>query len=490
MKNIIKISITIIAITSIFSFNKVNAQSNILYGMGNIPQTVNTNPAHQPNCSFYLGFPALSNIYANLNNSSLTLNTIFEPKPTVPDSFFIDINEIEKQIKPMNYLNIEENISLIDFGFRIANGFYFTFTISNKTTENFGFSNSLIDLPKGNFNEAGLPVSIKFYQNLTNYNEYSASLSKQLMNNLTVGAKIKLLSGNANLKASKLNLDWYTESATDSLYEWTFNTDIEVKGSAIVDWDIDYVDNKYVFTYGDIKDLTADIPSLLFSPNTGLAFDFGAEYTLFNKLKLSASIIDLGYIKWQTNSKVLTQNGSFKFSGVDLENYITSISDIMNGANISDQIIQDLKDSVLTFLEPTISEASYKTSLNTKVYIGANYFLTKKIDAGFLFRGTMLNSSLYSSYTFSVNTNFGKGWAFSADYSIMYGLYNNIGLGLAYKIGPLQMYILTDNISPFFWAVNESKLTDNLIRNTKGTSIQFGMNFVAFKQKIDYGLIE
>jgi hypothetical protein len=102
----------------------------------------------------------------------------------------------------------------------------------------------------------------------------------------------------------------------------------------------------------------------------------------------------------------------------------------------------------------------------------------------------MLNSSLYSSYTFSVNTNFGKGWAFSADYSIMYGLYNNIGLGLAYKIGPLQMYILTDNISPFFWAVNESKLTDNLIRNTKGTSIQFGMNFVAFKQKIDYGLIE
>lgn len=488
MKYIIKISISLITILSIFSTEKTFSQSNILFGMPNIPQTINSNPAKQPNCSFYLGFPALSNLYSNVNNSALTINTIFEPNLNAPDSFFLDLNAIETAMEPMNYINLEQNISIIDFGFSIFNGYFFSFSISNKTFENFGFSKSLFDVQNGNYNENGYPISFSFYQNFTNYNEFSAGLSKTLLNNLTIGAKLKLLSGNYNLSSSKLNIDWQTETSPDSLYEWTFNTDVEVNSSSIYGLGLDL---------GFVSDFSNSVPidslrisRLILSPNTGFAIDLGIEYLLFEKLKLSASLIDLGYITWQTNSKSLTQSGTFRYTGIDLANYISSIQDFQNSGTIGTQITQDLKDSILTFIAPTITEKAYTTSLNTKIYTGANFLVSKNFDVGFLYKGLIYDKSLFSSYTFSLNTYVGKGWSLSANYSLMYGLYNNIGLGVSLKLGPLQFYLITDNMAPMAWASNQSDFTDRWIRNTKGVTFQAGLNFVAFRNKTDYGLIE
>lgn len=100
------------------------------------------------------------------------------------------------------------------------------------------------------------------------------------------------------------------------------------------------------------------------------------------------------------------------------------------------------------------------------------------------------NKSLLSSYTFSANTNFFKAWSYSVSYSIMNASANNIGMGLSYKIGPWQMYLITDNIAAPFWAVNESSFSDEWLKNTKTVNFSFGLNFLICGNTHDIGLME
>lgn len=489
MKYILKSIIisTLIFITGIF--NQTSAQNNIIFGMHKVPQTISINPAKQPTCGFYLSLPIVPGIYTDFNNSSLTLSTIFKARADRPDSFIINQEAITSALKEKNNINLEANITLLSLGFKVGNGYYFNLSVNNRTTQNFVYPN-LMEITKGNYREDNTPIPLHFYENFTNYNEYSVGLSKQLFNNFTVGGKIKVLSGIANVHTEAFNFDWYTETAADSMYEWTFETDLNIQTSSIADWELS-IDSTGVAANFDNAVENIDPMKAVFSGNLGFAFDLGVQYNLKDKLILSASIVDLGFINWKTNPEVLTQKGTFRFTGIDLAQYFSSLDDFQNGSqNIGDQIINDFADSLLNFIDPEITQVGYRTNLNTKIYGGANYFVTKWLDFGLLYRGQFYNKQLFSSYTVSANANFLKGWSFSAAYSIMDNLYNNVGLGLAYKLGPFQVYFLSDNIAAPFWAVNESQLSDNWIRNTKRINFQFGINIVSCKNKEDIGLIE
>ena len=73
----------------------------------------------------------------------------------------------------------------------------------------------------------------------------------------------------------------------------------------------------------------------------------------------------------------------------------------------------------------------------------------------------------------------------------MDGFSGNLGMGLAYKIGPFQTYIITDNVAVPFWAMNESNFSNNWLTKTKRVNLSFGMNFVICRNKTgDIGLME
>jgi len=480
MKNTIKISIILSFIFITAFLQETSAQNNILYGMHNIPQTINTNPAKQPGCNVFIGYPAISGIYLDVNNSALTLGTIFKPRADQPDSFLIDLDAIENAMGETNYINAELNISILNFGFRLHNGFYFNFGINNRTIQNFAYPKALMEIRRGNYREGDEPLSFNFFENFMNYNEYSVGLSKQFHNNITVGGKIKVLSGNANFRTQNLDIDWRTETAVDSMYEWTFDTQLNAQSASIIAWDSIIDGNVNIEDYKPMD--------LIFTGNTGLAVDLGIEYKYNNKLQVSASVLDLGFIKWKTDAQVYTQEGTFRFSGLDIGSYFSDVEEAQGVEPTT--ITDDMVDTLLNFIDPTIEELAYTTGLNTKIFVGANYFVTKNIDFGLLYKGQIYNKTLFSSYTVSVNTNFFKAWSFSAAYSIMDNMYNNLGLGLAYRLGPIQMYLLTDNFSTPFWAMNESEASDSWLRNTKRVNFQFGLNFLICNQKVDSGLLQ
>ncbi len=490
MKNTSKIKIIISFLTIGLFVNSAFAQNNTLYWMKHLPQTMNTNPAKQSDCKIFIDIPVMPNFSIDAAHSGFTINDAFKIHPSLPDSFMIDLDGIEKALSDKNNISFETEFSILNLGLSLSNDMFVTFGINYKISESFQYPKALIELRRGNYRADGSPLSFDLGQNFMAHREVYAGVSKTFFGNLNVGGRIKLLSGYANFKTNQMKIDWFTETNPDSMYDWTFRTDFDIRAASPVDWEFEY-DSIGQISGTNINDYEFNVSEILFPGNGGLAFDLGIEYTLNERFIFSASVIDFGFIKWKENPTILTQNATFTFSGLDIGKYIGSLEDVQDGTDdLGSAIMADMLDTLMTVFNPTVEQLEYSTGLNTKIYAGVNIIATDWLDFGLLYKGAIYNKKLYSSYTVSANANFFKGWSYTVSYSLMDGLANNIGLGLAYKLGPFQMYFLTDNFSAPFWAMNESEMSDNWLKNTKRVNFSFGMNFLLCGKNNDIGLLE
>ncbi len=493
MKNILKIIISFIVFVT-FSLN-TSAQNNTLYWMKHLPQSMSLNPAKQSNCKLFIDVPVLPNFSINAAHSGFTINDAFKIHPTALDSFMIDLDGIEKALSDKNSISFETEFSILNLGLALSNDMFVTFGINYKISESFQYPKALIELRRGNYRADGTPLSFDLGQNFMAHREIYVGASKNFFGNLNIGGRLKLLSGYANVKTNQMKIDWYTSTLEEDMWDWTFNTDFNIRASSPVPWNFEYDSLNQIsgLNYDSlyIDNLGNNISDLIFPGNVGLGVDLGIEYNLNERFLFSASVVDLGFIKWKKNPTILTQKASFTFSGLDIGEYIGSLDDVEGAdSTLGKQIINDMIDTLLTEFNPKVENEAYTTGLNTKIYAGLNIIATDWLDFGLLYKGAFYNKKLYSSYTVSANTNFFKGWSYTVSYSLMDGLANNIGMGLAYKLGPVQMYFITDNISGAFWTMNGSEMADNWIKNTKRVNFSFGMNFLLCGSNHDIGLLE
>ncbi len=476
----------------LFNLKIVSAQDNTIYWMNHLPQSINTNPAKQSDCKFFLDLPIIPNFSVDLAHSGFTINDAFKAHPTIPNYYMLNFDGIEAALNEKNSISSETNISIINLGIGLSNDKAISFGINYKVSESFLYPKALIELRKGNYRENGTPLSFNFGQDLLAYREIYIGFSKKLNGNLNLGGRLKYLSGYANIKTKSMKIDWYTSTLDDGMYDWTFNSDFDIRTSTPFEWEFAYDSLGHIsgFEYDDtyFDNILSNTMSLIFPRNAGLAVDMGVEYNLNERITLSASVTDFGFIKWKTNPNKLTQQASYTFSGLDVGKYITSIESLQN--DFMTEMIDDLTDTLLTVFDPAIEKTAYSSGLNTKFFAGGNVLLTDWLNFGLLYRGAILNKTLFSAYTVSANMNFMKGWAYSLTYSIKDGLANNVGMGIAYKVGPFQMYLITDNLSAPFWAINETEFSDTWLRNTKRINLSFGVNFILCGHKDDIGLLE
>jgi len=72
---------------------------------------------------------------------------------------------------------------------------------------------------------------------------------------------------------------------------------------------------------------------------------------------------------------------------------------------------------------------------------------------------------IHESFTISANLSPAKWFSASLSYSMMNRSYNNVGLGIAIKGGPIQFYIVTDNINTLI-----------MPKSAKSFNLIFGLN--------------
>ncbi len=428
---------------------KAFAQQDLtLYNMEMVPQRMYTNPAFMPFSSINLGLPVISSEYFNLSNSGFKYSDLIKRSG---DSLSVDYGNMLSKLSENNYITTAFQPDLLSFGFRIKKN-YISFNATEKINVQFRYPKNFMEfIWKGNGGLLGQEVKFNFGVNFIHYREYALGFTREITDKLNIGLKLKYLYGMENV--------------------WTENADVSLTTNPN-DFSVTARSNIKVNTSGLDSASTSDInvmDYLFKKKNKGMGIDIGGVYKLNNKLTFSASLIDLGFIKWKQgviNYVSNNPNGSFTFQGLDLNQVFNSDSTTSPGDVIVDTLTEIFKVNTL--------HNEYKTKLSTQIYLSANYNFSEKNNAGLLLYSQIFDKSIHPGLALSYNQRVGRWFNFSATYSIYNRSYNNFGLGLAINGGPVQLYIVNDNVLGVFFP-----------QNSKNVHLHFGINLIFGRKEND-----
>ena len=468
------ITIIILLFSTIITFAQ---QSNTLFYMHRLPQSTLVNPAIQPDCKLTISglaipvsgqlFPAM---HTNTGSTGFAYKDMVQYNSVldsllIPTSKDYDYEHILGKLKDVNFITFEEHLDIISVGYKWKNNWRFTFNIASKTEIKLNFTKDLMQLIYEGGNGATFSeetADISFGITATQWHEIGIGASKKINDKLTVGGTIKLLFGQSNIWSKKTNLEWSTDP-TD--YTYNIHADMEMYTSQSF-----YKVDKYYYDYEadsmvfDGESLNPSTKEFLFSfKNPGSSIDLGAEYKFNDKIKLYASVIDLGFIKWNNNVNVFTVDGKYKYDGYDIQPLATENDSIIDAHNTA------LQHEVINIFLPERQVDSYYSYLTPKFHIGGTYQFNEKINAGILYRADVYSHKLHSALTLSGNANITKWFSAYLSYSMMYNNYTNVGVGLVAKGSIFQFFVVTDNIWGYIWPQSARVINGRL-----GINLVFG----------------
>lgn len=369
-RNIIHIVFAAIALAAILLPSKADAQSNIMYGSTRNPLMNSANPAFFPSHSrVYLALPG-----ANLNLSSpLAYSSIFH-YDSADNKTYINANSILDTLSNGEQIRFGTNIHAVGFGLDFGK-FFLTLSTQAKVDFGFGMPSGLITfLSEGNYGHTGDDVIELLDGNLIGarvYGEGALGFGLRLNDNLTIGARVKLLVGYLDLSNAGSSLTLTTAPDYSSM---TADLNLNMNYTSAIDITTDTVNNT----------TTANVRTYM-PKNYGVNFDLGARYET-DLFEVSASIIDFGPgIHWTDGIKRVVsarENNNFTFTGID-------VSNIMQGGTLDSSYTQLLIDSLTALAEyKTIDGGdAYWTAIPTKVNLGGMFHITSGVSAGLLFHG-------------------------------------------------------------------------------------------------------
>jgi hypothetical protein len=331
-----------------------------------------------------------------------------------------------------NYLDAQAHVNLLFVSLWIKKSFL-TFSINEKADLFVTYPHNLFALAwKGNSQFAGETAKLGHVAPFLNYRrEFAVGIARQPHPDFVWGLRGKLLFGKLNTSVTRSNINLFTEPIT---YNLDFNSRINANSSIPIDVFI----NPSSQTLDSVK-YNGNIKSILLNrKNVGLAFDLGFINYRDSKVTVSGSLLDLGLIRWASNTYNFSNNGSYTFDGplndtISQENYFNNLMNFLK----KDFGIKIKRRSYLSFLIPTY-------------YIGATYALSKDLNAGAVLSGKISRYKITSGLTLSLNKTFQQKMSVSLSYSYLYRSLKNLGLGVKIGKSPLQLYAVSDNILGFF----------------------------------------
>jgi opacity protein-like surface antigen len=451
----------------------VSQNSHVSYYM-NLPQNYLLNPAIRPTNLFNIGVPLITDVKVNIDNNFVNFSDIILPGKS-GDSLITflhpdyNVDNFIKKLKKINSITPAVNVQLFGLSFYAGKDRYISLDISERIQGNFALPKDLFVLAlKGNNDFLGKTINLNgFDAQLKYFHEFGLGFSKSYSKRLRLGARGKLLFGVANVSLNNKTMGLKVN--TD--YSYDLNADMTANISGPIK--IYQSSNKIDSVVFDDSNLSK--PSSYFNTsNMGLALDLGAVYDLTDKISLSGSITDLGYIRWKKDATTLKANSTFKFSGFN-------ISDVVNGTRTFDEIARDMVDSLKNSFTITDNNKGFNTYLPVGVTIGGRYNLTKNFSLGILSHSAITGKQFREALTFSANLNIGNRFSAlstSIAYTAENHSYDNLGVGLAFRLGFLQVFVIGDKI-PIMWnriSTNNSGSSVTIPDNWNTMNLRFGVN--------------
>jgi Family of unknown function (DUF5723) len=426
----------------------LQAQDMSLYFMNGIAQSTAVNPSFLPDRKLVFCLPGF-NLGASNSigsyNSMLTQNA--------EGNTLLNTAGLLQQSQAHNFVRAHAGLTTFDLIMGMGN---WRFSVSNTLRQNtfFAYPKGLVELAaEGNAAHLGETLEIGPDMNVELFGETAIGFMMNL-GKINVGGRIKLLSGIANISTSRTKASLTTD---EEYYQLQVNSDYQINSGGLISVEGLAGEGEVAINFNDKE---FGMGSMFKNPNLGL--DLGANMTLLNdKLMLSASIIDLGQIKWRNNAKNYRAQGSFNFEGVDLNGALEEGGDDFGKA---------LLDSLENTFDFTETENSYKTMLPTRVYMSARYKAHRLLTAGVLAYVEPYRGQIYNGLAIDATTHVGKIVDVGLTGSYVYRS-ANLGAHLVLKFGPVQIIAASDNVLALI------KPQDH-----KYTTARFGMN-LAFGKK-------
>lgn len=435
-----------------------NAQNKqLLYDFDEIPQGMLLNPSMQPTYKGHVGIPFLSGIHFNVGTSEVTAADLFRNDNI---DFNVKVRNAIDKITSSDYASFNNQIEVLSGSYKLNSkdhlsvGFYTEIDVfSNYPKDiieliNDGNATSLNKtflLSQVNVKAEGLSV-------------LHAGISRKLNSKFTVGTRLKIYSGVASIMSTNNRGSFSTELGNNNIYIHHLNN-LSFNGySSGVSYDNDVT--------------SSDIISKAFFKNLGLGFDVGFNYQLDDQTKITASLLDVGFVSYSEDIKNIRASGSYTFSGIEFKydntnsNYWENLKD-----DFEERVPSEENKESYSVMRPIKFNASYKyswgKSRNEENCSDMSYrdFYNNGIGAQLfsVFRPTGPKFAFTSFYERVLL----EGLRSKITYTIDDFSYTNFGLGLSVKTGKFNIYGVIDNLL---------KITDIADANT--TSFQLGVNLI------------
>ncbi|MCX2720699.1 DUF5723 family protein [Lentiprolixibacter aurantiacus] len=452
-----------------------------MYDFVEIPQALMLNPGMETGYDWYAGIPGLSGIYAQGATSGLSVDDIFADDG-------LDINDKVRN-RAVFGLGIRDNQSLTGQIEVLSGGFrsrkrpqdFYSFGIYGESDWiNYWPRDLAILAYEGNADRIGERFDLSHLKTRGDVlSVFHFGVNRQLNRQLTAGVRAKLYSSILNYTSTSNDGYFLTRQGQNNLLTNILVADMRLRSSGLR-----ALENA---ADEDVSEVTSTILGRgLLGGDLGLGLDFGFTYKLNPQTVITASILDLGFIYHFSDVDNFSLQGRAANEGVEI-----ILPDALDdpGADFWQELVDEI-EALIPFGEDT---RSYVTFRPTKLYGSIKYSwgmprssFAQDCDCD-VTATARANRNIYRNSVggqlFVVNRPRGPQAALTAFYDRRLGNFlalrstytldkysmTNFGLGLSLQAGPVNFYILADNLLAY----------QNLAA-AHTASFQFGLNILSW----------
>ena len=312
------------------------------------------NPAETPD----YGFIRIGEIQSTTRNNVGAANFLFPSGDKLVTGLHssISADDFLGGLKAANSLYGQMDYNLVSYGWKASKG-YFTVDVGARANYGLSMPKEVFQILKTGTAQSPYDLSrLNAFGNL--YGEIACGYSYPLGDNLTVGARVKLLVGLNSVSLDVRKLDFIT---TEDEYTVDLDADIDLtnrskKAGADENGYLDFSSFKGKGKLG-------------FPCGAGLAADLGMVWKPFQGFTVSASVLDLGGIFWYYGNAG-SSSGSYTFNGLkDLS------TEEMDAETISAKL-REAGEELLSVVKPKAVEKRFRLrSLPLNANMKASYAL-------------------------------------------------------------------------------------------------------------------
>ena len=434
----------------------------LLYDFREIPQALLLNPGTRTSYNWYAGIPLLSGVSFQAGSSGITVNDIF-----ADDGLDINDKIRDRAIYGMNTrdeLSGTYQVELLSGGFRSRNrpDDFYSFGIYNEGDAiGYWFRDLAILAWEGNADRLGQRFDLGHLKTRGEMlNVFHFGINRRVNNRLTAGVRAKLYSGIFSFKSTGNSGYFVTQTGQNNLLANTLQADMLLQTSGLESI-------RQTLSDSNGNEVQAIRQHLLkrgfFGGDLGLGVDLGVTYALTERLELTASLVDIGFMMHSGDVRNFSLTGQATVEGVEV-----ILPDALDdpGRDFWQELVDEVEE-LIPFEEDNRSYISFRP---TKFYGSLRYNFGEadgtagawcdcsyKVNSRSSLTGYRNAAGIQvyainrprgpqAAMTLFYQRNFGRILGLKATYTADKFTWTNLGLGVNLQAGPVNFYAMADNL--------------------------------------------